>query len=133
MIMKVVDWLGRRLVGAGWTRRAVELITTGARSGLPRSAILAVHEEPGGSLLIVGSNFGSDRHPGWSANLLKNPAAEVRFAGERFAVVAELLTGEERAAVWPALKSGNPAYRKYEPKVEREMRVFRLTRATIEA
>ncbi|NUT41523.1 MAG: nitroreductase family deazaflavin-dependent oxidoreductase [Thermoactinospora sp.] len=133
MIMRAMDWVARRLIGAGWTRRVAELTSTGARSGLPRSTVLAVHEEPGGSLLVVGSNFGKDKHPDWSANLLKNPSAQVRFAGDRFPVAAELLSGEERAAVWPALKAGNKVYEKYEPQVEREMRVFRLTRASMEA
>jgi hypothetical protein len=33
--------------------------------------------EEGGAFVLVGSNFGRPEHPAWTANLLRNPEAEV--------------------------------------------------------
>ncbi|MFF8609000.1 nitroreductase family deazaflavin-dependent oxidoreductase [Streptomyces sp. NPDC015346] len=106
----------------------VILTVRGARSGLPRSTPLACMPEPGGTWLLIGSNFGRQGHPAWTANLLKNPEAEVSWRGETIPVRAELLTGQERAAAWRAALAFWPPYATYQARVEREIRLFRLTR-----
>ncbi|MEU0566781.1 nitroreductase family deazaflavin-dependent oxidoreductase [Nonomuraea sp. NPDC005983] len=121
---------GGRLIGASGLVPALVLTTTGARSGLPRTTPLACLPEPGGSLLVVGSNFGLPGHPAWTGNLLKTPAATVSFRGREFPVVATLLTGERRAAAWPGLIELWPVYDRYTEKSGRELRVFRLTPTT---
>jgi deazaflavin-dependent oxidoreductase (nitroreductase family) len=103
------------------------LTTIGNKSGEPRDAPLACWPEESGSLLVVGSNFGRERHPGWTANLLKNPEATVSFRGRRFPVTATLLTGDDRAKVWDLLLGNWPVYDRYTDKSGRELRVFRLT------
>ncbi|WP_084958610.1 nitroreductase family deazaflavin-dependent oxidoreductase [Thermoactinospora rubra] len=103
------------------------LTTTGRKSGLPRRTPLACLPEPDGGLLVVGSNFGTASHPAWSANLLATPSARVSFRGRDFPVTATLLTGEERAAVWPRLIAMWPVFDHYTAKSGRELRVFRLT------
>ncbi|HUR08103.1 MAG TPA: nitroreductase family deazaflavin-dependent oxidoreductase [Nonomuraea sp.] len=105
------------------------LVTTGAKSGLPRSSPLACLPEPDGTLLVVGSNFGQAHHPAWSGNLLKTPTATVSFRGHEFPVTASLLTGAERAAAWPFLIERWPLFDRYTEKSGRELRVFRLTPA----
>lgn len=107
----------------------IELTTTGARSGLPRPAPLAALPDDDGSFLVVGSNFGRERHPAWSGNLLKEPAATVTFRGATFPVHAQLLEGDEKAAAWAKLRVVWPTYDRYAARVTRELRVFRLTRA----
>ncbi|GAA4509530.1 MULTISPECIES: nitroreductase family deazaflavin-dependent oxidoreductase [Nonomuraea] len=106
--------------------RSLVLMTTGARSGEPRRTRLACVREPDGSLLVVGSNFGAERHPAWTANLLARPEAAVSFQGREIPVSARLLTGDERAAVWPGLVAGSPFYERYTARSGRELRVFRL-------
>jgi deazaflavin-dependent oxidoreductase (nitroreductase family) len=106
---------------------SVLLITTGRRSGLPRYAPLIAIPE-GGSLLVVGSNFGREHHPNWSANLIANPRATARINGHDFAVTATHLTGEERAAAWKTVLTVWPVYDDYAARTSREIRVFRLTR-----
>ncbi|MFJ6634508.1 nitroreductase/quinone reductase family protein [Streptomyces sp. NPDC091376] len=107
----------------------VILTARGASSGLPRRTPLAcMPEEADGTWILVGSNFGRPGHPAWTGNLLKHPEAEVSWKGEDIPVRADLLTGEERAAVWRTLLTFWPPYATYQARVEREIRVFRLTR-----
>ncbi|MEU6589079.1 nitroreductase/quinone reductase family protein [Streptomyces sp. NPDC046881] len=108
----------------------VVLTSTGARSGRPRRTPLACMPEPDGSgWILVGSNFGRPGHPAWTHNLLAHPDASISRQGEDVPVTALLLTGAERAAVWQALLAFWPPYAVYQGRVERELRIFRLTRA----
>ncbi|RRR79697.1 nitroreductase/quinone reductase family protein [Streptomyces sp. RP5T] len=107
----------------------VVLTSTGARSGLPRRTPLAcMPEDDGRTWILVGSTFGRDSHPAWTANLLAHPDAEVSWKGEDVPVTATLLTGEERAAVWRTALAFWPPYATYQARIEREIRLFRITR-----
>lgn len=74
----------------------VQLITTGARTGLERSTTLVPVLLPGGGLAVVGSNFGGERKPAWVANLLAQPQAVLAHAGRSVPVHARPLEGAER-------------------------------------
>ncbi|WP_225824464.1 nitroreductase/quinone reductase family protein [Streptomyces naphthomycinicus] len=106
----------------------VILTSTGARSGLARRTPLAcIPEESGRSWILVGSNFGRPGHPAWTHNLLARPRASVSWQGREIPVTARLLTGEERARVWRSALAFWPPYAAYQARVEREIRLFRLT------
>ncbi|MFF3845761.1 nitroreductase family deazaflavin-dependent oxidoreductase [Streptomyces sp. NPDC002328] len=106
----------------------VVLTATGARSGQPRRTPLACMPEEGGrSWLLVGSNFGRTGHPAWTANLLAHPDAEISWKGADIPVTARLLEGEERAAAWQSVLAFWPPYATYQARVEREIRLFRIT------
>jgi deazaflavin-dependent oxidoreductase (nitroreductase family) len=77
--------------------------------------------------LVVGSNFGKEHHPAWTANLIANPEATVTFKGEDIPVVAHLLAPDEKAKVWPELLKIWPAWTSYTARSGRDLRVFRLT------
>lgn len=117
---------GRLLLGQSVVPSIV-LATTGHRSGQRRTAPLACLPEPDGSFVVVGSNFGREKHPAWTTNLLHDPNAEVIHRGRRFPVTARLLEGAERSEVWPRLLRIWPVYDTYVERVDRELRVFRLT------
>ncbi|MFE3036366.1 nitroreductase/quinone reductase family protein [Streptomyces canus] len=105
------------------------LTSTGARSGLPRRTPLAcMPEEPGRTWILIGSNFGREGHPAWTANLLAHPDAEVSWKGADIPVTATLLTGQERAAVWKVALAFWPPYATYQARIEREIRLFRIVR-----
>jgi deazaflavin-dependent oxidoreductase (nitroreductase family) len=103
------------------------LTARGAKTGEPRTTPLATLPEDDGSFLVVGSNFGQPRHPAWTGNLLKNPDAQVTYAGRTFDVTATLLDGDERAEAWPRLTAVWPVYDRYVEMSGRDLRVFRLT------
>ncbi|MGI8332222.1 nitroreductase family deazaflavin-dependent oxidoreductase [Actinomadura scrupuli] len=117
---------GRFLLGQSLVPSLL-LTTTGAVSGEPRQAPLACMPEPDGGWIVVGSNFGREKHPAWTGNLLKQPNAEVSFHGRSTQVTARLLEGTERAEIWPRLMRVWPVYDKYVERSGRELRIFRLT------
>lgn len=102
------------------------LFTTGAKSGLRRETPLMCFPQSDGSWFIAGSNFGLEKHPAWSANLIANPDAEVHYRRTLVPVRAALLTPAQREAVWPELDRQWPGYRDYELTAHRDIRVFRL-------
>ncbi len=127
-----LDALAHRLTGGRWTFSdavlpVVVLTTTGASSGLLRTVPLAALLD-GQDFVVVGSNFGRERHPAWSTNLIAHPDARVAFRGEEFAVRAELLEDAERLRVWPDLLAQWPLFDRYAETSGRDLRVFRLRR-----
>lgn len=115
---------GKLLPSAGATP-AIMLTTTGAKSGLVRTNPLA-SVPLDGDLYVVGSNYGGEKHPAWSANLIAHPDAHVSFRGKDMDVTAHLLSAEEKAAIWPRLTEQWPAYDRYAELTDRDLRVFRL-------
>jgi deazaflavin-dependent oxidoreductase (nitroreductase family) len=103
------------------------LTTVGAKSGLERVTPLLCMPEAGGGWVVVGSNYGREGHPAWTGNLLKNPKARVEYERKTYDVVGVLLEGEERTRVWARLNEIWPVYNQYQARVDRELRVFRLT------
>ena len=116
-----------RLSVTGWrTAPPTLLLTTrGRRSGLPRERPL-LYARDGDAYVVMGSNWGQAQHPAWSGNLLADPAATVTVDGESTAVRAVLLEGTERDRVWPLLLRVWPAYRDYDVRSGRTLRIFRL-------
>jgi deazaflavin-dependent oxidoreductase (nitroreductase family) len=101
------------------------LTTIGRRSGEPRSVTL-IYAERAGSYVVAGSNWGGQRHPAWSANLLAEPQATVSVHGRTEKVKARLVTGAERERCWALLLEHWPAYATYQDRIDRTIRVFVL-------
>lgn len=101
------------------------LTTTGRRSGQPRTTPV-VYLEDGERIAVVASNFGRDRHPAWSANLLADPDAEVQVRTRRWRVRARLASEEEKAALWPRLLEIYPTWEDYRRRTDRSFRAFFL-------
>ncbi len=117
---------GRVGVGAVVGLRTLLLTTIGRRSGEPRQVPLLYVERAGG-YVVIGSNWGGEAHPAWSANLLADPAATVAIGGRTAEVTGRLLTGDERQEMWDAVAGYWPAYDRYAVRAEhREIRVFLL-------
>ena len=93
---------------------------------LRRVPVLSMRE--GDDWLIVASKGGADDHPQWYVNIAANPEVWVRDGADTHAATAVTLEGEERAAVWPALKQVMPMMSGYETKTDRVMPVVRLVR-----
>lgn len=100
--------------------------TTGAKSGKPRAQPLTLLDD-GDGLLAVGSNYGREKHPSWSANLLAHPECTVELGGPAKIYRAELLTGDERADAWATAVDAFAGYENYRKLcAPREIRIFRL-------
>jgi deazaflavin-dependent oxidoreductase (nitroreductase family) len=117
-------WIGARLAGLDM----LLLTSVGRTSGVERTIPLACFRN-GDDWIVVASNNGQDRHPGWYLNLQKNPEARMRIGREERPVRAIVAEGEERARLWPRLRQENPMYAKYEQKTEREIPVVILRSA----
>jgi deazaflavin-dependent oxidoreductase (nitroreductase family) len=103
------------------------LITVGARSGERRENQVQ-YVADGDAMLVVGSNWGKAHHPGWTANLLKNPDIQVNVRGDVRDVRGVLLSGAEREAAWRKMVAAWPSFQDYvERSGGRELRLFRLT------
>ncbi|MER5772038.1 nitroreductase family deazaflavin-dependent oxidoreductase [Streptomyces sp. NPDC001985] len=105
------------------------LTARGARTGLPRAIPLACLPREDGSWILIGSNFGRERHPAWTGNLLAHPEAEISWKGVDVAVRARLLEGEEREEVWERVLRLWPPYATYQARIPRQIRLFALTRS----
>lgn len=117
---------GRWIVGSTASQPMCMLHTIGARSGEPRDAPLAAVPIEDDKLLVVGSNFASDKHPAWTANLIAHPDVTVTFKGRTFPVTSRLLSGQERDERWAMLLDWFPNWREYTSVTDREFRVFEL-------
>lgn len=78
------------------------LITRGRKTGRERRAPV-LYLEDGVRLFVVGSNFGRERHPAWTANLLADPAAEVIVRGERNRMRALRAGQDDLVRMWPRM------------------------------
>jgi len=102
------------------------LTTTGRRSGEPRTQPL-LYAPDGDGYVVIGSNWGQEHHPAWTANLLADSSAAVTVGEEVIPVRATLATGAERERLWALLVDLWPAYETYRERAGgRELRVFRL-------
>jgi F420H(2)-dependent quinone reductase len=112
-------------------RRAVPelmLVTRGARSGVERRTPV-LYLEDGDRLFVVGSNFGRERHPAWTANLSVHPDAEVVLHGEQRRVRALPAGEEDFRRLWPQMLEIWPPWSVYRTRTDRPFRAFFLERA----
>ncbi len=101
------------------------LTVTGRKSGLPRTTPL-VYLPDGEALLVVGSNFGQERHPAWALNLSANNEAAISIRGEQFHVVAQELEGDARERAWNLFAALAKPYEAYGGRTSRHIKVFAL-------
>jgi len=98
-----------------WARLPVVLlITTGRRSGRPRPVIVGRFGPAGNTLVVVASDGGAPRHPGWYLNVEAHPEVEVVLDGSRRRMRARTATRDEKAQLWPRIAARAPSYDRYQ-------------------
>ena len=108
----------------------VQITTSGRKTGLARTATVQ-YVPDGDGLVLVGSNWGRERHPSWSANLKATERVIVRRRGHRFVAKVRLLAGEERDSAWATALADWPNYQIAQDRAGlRQFRLFRLTPTT---
>jgi deazaflavin-dependent oxidoreductase (nitroreductase family) len=101
---------------------ALELTTTGRKSGQPRTVMLTSPLQEGDAIVVVASRGGDDQHPAWFLNLRDDPEVQVRFQGEPTRTMrARVADAEERARMWPIVTERYDNYAGYQRKTEREI------------
>ena len=113
--------LGSRLGNMGM----LVLHTTGRKSGEKRSHTLQYMPD-GATYVIVASNNGQDRHPGWYHNVLSNPHVRIQIGRRRQAALATVAGPEEYAQLWPRLIAQNPTWEAYARRTTRKIPVVIL-------
>ncbi len=77
------------------------LTTTGRKSGQQRTApVLYLARDE--SMVLIDTNGGNEKLPGWSHNLKAKPEAEVQIGKRKVTVTARIAEGAEREELWRA-------------------------------
>lgn len=121
-------YLGHRIPGAP---NSLLLHTVGARTGLPRTNSLSYARE-GADYLVVASNGGDRRAPGWYHNLRARPAVEINVGPRRFGATATavLAADPDYARLWRIVNANNAnRYDGYQAKTDRPIPIIRITAA----
>ncbi|MDX6609440.1 MAG: hypothetical protein QOF85_1365 [Solirubrobacterales bacterium] len=113
-----------RLLAGG--QPVLALTTTGRRSGVQRSTVLA-YVRHGDAYAVGALNLGSDRDPAWCLNLRADPRAWVEVNGERMSVEARQASGEEAEWLWRAFIDRLPAIADSRALAQREVPMLVLT------
>jgi deazaflavin-dependent oxidoreductase (nitroreductase family) len=122
---------GGRATFSAWAAGlpVVMLETIGARSGQVRTLPVLGFPE-GEDLVVVASNYGQDRHPGWYHNLRSNPRGRVTVNGITREIEATLVTHPaERERLFAQASRAViafGAYRRHTDRVGREIPILRL-------
>ena len=101
----------------------LELHTIGAKSGERRSRLLTSPIVEDGRVVLVGSNGGGARSPGWVANLRAHPEVEITMGGATHRYHARVVTGDERAHLWGRIVKRYAVYAGYQRRAPREIPV----------
>jgi deazaflavin-dependent oxidoreductase (nitroreductase family) len=116
---------GGRLVGRVQGLDVLLLTTKGHRTGKTRTTPLGYFEHQGG-YVVIASNGGSDRHPGWFHNLRNDSRAWIEVGERRLEVRAEIAGPIPRAALWRRLMELSPGYGGYAKRTQRQIPMVTL-------
>lgn len=103
------------------------LTTTGAKSGQPRTTPM-MYIPDGNRLLVIASNAGAARHPGWYHNLVARPEVTVEVKTETYKATATVAVGEERQQLWQKIVEAAPFFTEHQAKITRQIPVIILER-----
>ncbi len=113
-----------RIVG----RNILILTTTGRRTMRRRSTPL-FYISDGDDYVIIGSNGGEDRHPGWWHNILANPDVDIEVGAVRLHCRAHRISEQaDTERQFERLSAVFGGYPKYRQRTSRELTLFRLRR-----
>jgi len=96
---------------------------TGRKSG-KTLRIPLIHVPHGGNKILVGSQAGLDKNPGWVYSLRANPDVVITADGRKAQYRARQVSDEEKRELWPHMLSVYPAYDEYQARTDRNIPVF---------
>lgn len=98
----------------------LKLTTTGRKSGKQRTVHL-MYMRDGAAYVIVASNAGKERNPGWYYNLRSNAQVSMQAHNTHMSAVAEIAGPEQRKELWARLVEMAPMYAGYAKHTTREI------------
>ena len=121
--VKLYRLLGGRLVG----RNMLILTTVGRSTGRRRSTPVFFVPDAD-DYVVIASNGGEDRYPGWWHNIRANPDVEVEIGRRRIGCTARRVEDAADAdRLFSGLSGVYGGYQEYRRRTERELTLFRLT------
>jgi deazaflavin-dependent oxidoreductase (nitroreductase family) len=103
------------------------LTTTGAKTGLPRTAPL-VYTRDNGHMVVIASKGGAPTNPDWYHNLRANPEVTVEVGTESFPARATVTEGAERDRLFHQMAAQMPGFAEYQKNTTRQLPVIVLER-----
>lgn len=116
---------GGRLGGKVNDGPVLLLTTTGRKSGEPRTAPI-LYLAYGEAMILIDTNGGNEKLPGWSHNLKAKPRAEVEIGKRKLAVGARVAKGAEREELWRACNDQYSGFDEYVEWLDRTPSVWVL-------
>jgi F420H(2)-dependent quinone reductase len=117
--------IGHRMIGVP----TLLLRTTGRRTGAPRTNAL-VYAKDGDGYVVVGSNGGSDKSPGWFFNVRAKPEVEVQVAQAKTPATARIVEPDDPdyQRLWRLVNANNHGrYDAYQTKTSRPIPLIVLS------
>jgi deazaflavin-dependent oxidoreductase (nitroreductase family) len=131
-LLSIYQWLYEKTDGRfTWLAGLPVLLlrTIGRKSGRERTAAL-VYLQDGDDLVVVASNGGSDRPPGWFFNIQSNPDVGVQIGRRRTRMRARIADSQQRTRLWPLVNQNNSnRYDGYQAKTKRQIPLVILSPA----
>ena len=121
----VYSLTGGRLLGVVAGAPVLLLTMTGHRTGKQRTKPL-LHLMEDDAYVVVTSYPGRLSNPAWYRNLQSRPAVLIQVNNRRLPVLAETVSAETRADLWPKLTAMYPGYAGYQARTRREIPVVIL-------
>ncbi|HLX35735.1 MAG TPA: nitroreductase/quinone reductase family protein [Candidatus Limnocylindrales bacterium] len=101
------------------------MMSTGAKSGLPRRSVLTYHRD-GEDYVVAGSKGGAPTDPAWVSNVRANPRVTIEIAGVEHPATATIAEPAERDRLWRQHVAELPWFGDYERKTDRKIPMIRL-------
>jgi deazaflavin-dependent oxidoreductase (nitroreductase family) len=120
--------IGHRMIGVP----SLLLRTTGRKTGQPRTSAL-VYARDGQDYVLVASNGGSDRPPGWLFNIEARPDVEIQVGRKRSPATAQVVqaTDPNYPRLWKLVNERNHGrYDRYQTQTERPIPLVAVTSAS---
>lgn len=109
----------------GW--ELILLTTNGAKTGKRRTNPLG-YIELDDKIVVVASNMGSPRHPGWYHNIRHSERVTIETGTETYEAIAAIPPATERDALFAKVVAEDPGFAEYQAKTTRVLPVVTVHR-----
>ena len=114
-------------LGGKLGRQSILLLhSTGAHTAKKHITTLSYYRDRQ-RYLVVASNWGKGRNPGWYYNLLAHPQTTIQVMSQTIAVQAQPALADEYPRLWQLVTSQNDQYRRYQYGLNRRIPIMILT------